>query len=117
MVALILAHQIYFQENILDLAIWKPTTDGKFLCSFAWDLIRMKRGKSVITTMTWSNYILLKCLFYLWRTLRGKLPTNEKIVAFGHKPAEYYCWTVAGQDTTYHICVVGRFANYLELFC
>lgn len=48
LVAVILAHQIHYQETVADLAIWKLTNEGKFNCSSAWNLIREKRDKTLI---------------------------------------------------------------------
>lgn len=83
LVNLIMSYQIAFQEHIDDLPIWKHTGDGVFTCSSAWELIRIKRDKAPINVMTRTKYIPFKCSFHLWRSLRGKLPINEKLTSFG----------------------------------
>lgn len=74
-----------------------------------------KKGQDT-NSMTWNNLIPFKCSFQLWRTLRGKLPTNEKITSFGQQPADCYCCNVAGSDTIDHIFVDGNFAKYIWSF-
>lgn len=83
MVPNILATQIHYPPHYLDQPFRKPNTNGNFNYSSVWNLIRDKRSKSIINNYTWNKSISFKCSFHLWRTLRGKLPTNEKLTIFG----------------------------------
>ncbi|XP_055802719.1 uncharacterized protein LOC129871761 [Solanum dulcamara] len=107
----ILASNINYQPHKLDQASWKPNSSGEFSCSSAWELIRDKRSKTRINSQTWHKHIPFKCSFLLWRALRGKLPTNEKLISFGEAPAQCYCCHRAGLDTIDHIFVSGNFAR------
>ncbi|XP_055800361.1 uncharacterized protein LOC129869765 [Solanum dulcamara] len=107
----ILASNINYQPHKLDQASWKPNSSGEFSCSSAWELIRDKRSKTRINSQTWHKHIPFKCSFLLWRALRGKLPTNKKLISFGKAPAQCYCCHRAGLDTIDHIFVSGNFAR------
>lgn len=43
--------------------------------------------------------------FLLWRALKGKLPTNEKLSKFGHDPKECCCCYNLEMDIVEHICL------------
>lgn len=51
--------------------------------------------------------------FLVWRALRNKLPTIDKIITFGQKAAACSCCTKPGVDTSDHLFVSGSFANHL----
>jgi len=79
----ILSTQIQVQQAHPDLAVWNLNSNGLFTVSSAWDSIREKRTKTKFNSYTWNRNIPFKCSFLLWRTIRGKLPTNEKLSKFG----------------------------------
>lgn len=93
------------------MAIWKPNHDGAFSCSSAWELIRKKKDKTRSNTLIWHKYIPFEVSFLLWRAIRGKLPTNERISMFGADPVSCSCCNRPGLDTIDHIFVDGHFAN------
>lgn len=94
--ASILATQLHIQENVPDTAVWKPNNKGVFSVSSAWRMIREKREVIDINKLTWQRYIPFKYSFLLWRALRGKLPTNEKLSKFGQDPRECCCVIMLG---------------------
>ncbi|KAK4707022.1 hypothetical protein R3W88_033409 [Solanum pinnatisectum] len=96
-----------------DQAIWKLNNDGHFTCSSAWNVIRDKRNKSKFNSFIWHKNIPFKASFLLWRALRGKLPTNEKLTKFGNEPAKCFCCNRFGMDTIEHIFNNGHFATYV----
>ncbi|WMV30194.1 hypothetical protein MTR67_023579 [Solanum verrucosum] len=87
----ILSTQLHLQNGQPDLAVWTPNTNGLFSVSSALNCIRDKREKTKINTYSWQKIILFKCSFLLWREIRGKLLTNEKIASFGIEPSECHC--------------------------
>ncbi|WMV30198.1 hypothetical protein MTR67_023583 [Solanum verrucosum] len=99
----ILSTQIQLQHNSTDQAVWNLNSNGLFTISSAWDSIREKRNKTKINSYTWNRHIPFKCSFLLWRTIRGKLPTNEKLASFGIEPSNCYCCHSPGADTIEHI--------------
>jgi len=51
--------------------------------------------------------------FLLWRALRKKLPTNEKLGNFGVEPVRCFCCYQQGWDEVDHIFIQGHFATYI----
>lgn len=78
----ILAIHLQIQQRVPDQPIWKLSTSGVFSCASAWNVIREHRNKTKINSYTWHKCIPFKCSFLLWRALKGKLPTNEKLATF-----------------------------------
>ncbi|KAK6782008.1 hypothetical protein RDI58_019804 [Solanum bulbocastanum] len=106
----ILAMQIQLQHGQKDQAVWKLNTNGNFSVSSAWNIIRETRNKTKINANTWQKYIPFKCSFLLWRAIRNKLPTNEKLANFGVEPNNCYCCSSPGADTIEHTFNTGNFA-------
>lgn len=111
MVPIILSTQIQFQDGMTDLPIWKSKEDGAFTCSSAWEIIR-KKPKTRLNSLIWNKNIPFKMSF-IWRALRSKLPTNEKLVKFGVNPRACVCCIRPGMDTINHILIEGHFAKYV----
>ncbi|XP_055814172.1 uncharacterized protein LOC129883562 [Solanum dulcamara] len=111
MVSNILATHINYQPVQKDQPCWTLNNNGEFSCSSAWNIIRDKRPKTRINSNTWHQFIPFKCSFLVWRALKGKLPTNEKITSFGHSPSQCFCCYRPGQDTIDHIFVAGAFSR------
>lgn len=109
----ILSTTVHYQEGILDAAVWKPNDSGEFTCSSAWETIRQKKTKTRLNTYIWHKNIPFKISFLLWRALRGKLPTNDKITNFGGEPANCSCCFNPGLDDIEHFFVTGHFANHI----
>ncbi|WMV45627.1 hypothetical protein MTR67_039012 [Solanum verrucosum] len=112
----ILSFPIHYQEQIPDEAIWKLTVDGLFSCSSAWEITRHKGTKSTINKGIWYRHLPFKISFLVWRALRNKLPTNEKITSFGKEAARCSCCYRTGEDNIDHIFVSGHFANNIWSF-
>ncbi|XP_015158405.1 uncharacterized protein [Solanum tuberosum] len=112
----ILSTQIQLQQGQSDQAVWNLNTNGNFSVSFAWNNIREKREKTKINTYTWKRNIPFKCSFLLWRAIRGKLPTNEKLSSFGIEPGDCYCYHSPGNDTIEHIFNSESFAKSVWKF-
>ncbi|KAK6803130.1 hypothetical protein RDI58_000914 [Solanum bulbocastanum] len=106
----ILAMQIRLQHGQKDQAVWKLNTNGNFSVSSAWNIIRDTRNKTKINANAWQKYIPFKCSFLLWRAIRNKLPTNEKLASFGVEPNNCYCCSSPGADTIEHTFNTGNFA-------
>ncbi|WMV13666.1 hypothetical protein MTR67_007051 [Solanum verrucosum] len=107
----ILSMQLQLQQGLPDQAVWKPNTSGLFSVSSAWNCIREKREKAKINTYNWHPKIPFKCSFLLWRAIRGKLPTNEKLSRFGIEPSYCHCCHSPGTDTIEHTFNSGDFAK------
>ncbi|KAH0697746.1 hypothetical protein KY289_015228 [Solanum tuberosum] len=54
--------------------------------------------------------------FFLWRVIRSKLPTNERIINFGAEPVNCSCCSRPGLDDVDHILVNGNFAIFIWKF-
>ncbi|XP_015159800.1 uncharacterized protein [Solanum tuberosum] len=110
--AIIIATELYIQMDLPDQVIWKLSNNGKFICSSSWNEIREKKTKTHFNNFTWHKSIPFKASFLLWRTIRGKLPPNEKLTSFGNEPANYFCCcNRSGQDTIEHTFNNGPFAS------
>ncbi|WMV07509.1 hypothetical protein MTR67_000894 [Solanum verrucosum] len=96
-----------------DEAIWTPADSGQFSISSAWEIIRKKQAKDLINTIIWHKNVPFKVSFFIWRALRSKLPTNEKLASFGIEPVNCYCCHRPGRDDIDHILVSGNFANHI----
>ncbi|KAH0699154.1 hypothetical protein KY284_013369 [Solanum tuberosum] len=112
----ILATQLQLQQDIPNQPVWNLNCNGVFTCTSAWNSIREQRTKTKINTHTWHRNIPFKCFFLLWRALRGRLPTNEKLSNFGIEPANCLCCHPAGVDTIDHIFNAGIFAKKVWKF-
>ncbi|KAK4717971.1 hypothetical protein R3W88_016309 [Solanum pinnatisectum] len=82
-----------------------------FSVSSAWNSISATREETKINTYTWHKRIPFKCSFLLWRAIRGKLPTNERLASFGIKPGSCYCCRSPGVDTIERTFNTGIFAK------
>ncbi|KAK4729621.1 hypothetical protein R3W88_022609 [Solanum pinnatisectum] len=107
----IFSFQIQQQQGQQDQAVWTLNSNGIFSISSAWNIIREAREKTKFNTYTWHKSIPFKCCFLLWRTIRGKLPTNEKLANFGVGPNRCYCCYSPGFDTIEHTFNSGPFAR------
>uniref|UniRef100_M1E0C2 RNase H family protein n=1 Tax=Solanum tuberosum TaxID=4113 RepID=M1E0C2_SOLTU len=107
----ILSMQLQLQQGLPDQAVWKLNTSGLFSVSSAWNSIREKKEKTKINKYTWHPKIPFKCSFLLWRAIRGKLPTNEKLLSFGIEPSDCHCCHSPGIDTIEHTFNSGDFAK------
>ena len=54
--------------------------------------------------------------FLVWRALRQKLPTNDKMITFGIEPAKCFCCIKQGWDDMNHIFTNGHFAAHFWNF-
>ena len=50
-----------------------------------------KRAKNHFNSMIWHKNIPFKSFFLLWRTLIGKLPTNERLTNIVIDPSHCFC--------------------------
>ncbi|XP_015166827.1 uncharacterized protein [Solanum tuberosum] len=112
----ILSTQLQLQHTSSDQAVWNLNANGLFTISSAWDIIREKRTKTKSNSYTWNRNIPFKCSFLLWRTIRGKIPTYEKLASFGIEPSERYCCHSPGADTIDHIFNSGNLAKNVWKF-
>ena len=107
----IFSTKIPSQLHLKDQAAWNLTNHDNFTCSSAWEEIREKRDKQHFNSLLWNKHIPFKTSFLLWRTLRGKLPTNEKLTIFGIEPSKCFCCTDnSGMDRIQHTFTSGQFA-------
>ena len=68
-------------QHIPNRALWKLTNHGRFTCSLASEEIMNERVMNQCNSFLWHKKIPFKSLFLLWRTLRGKVPTNENLIS------------------------------------
>ncbi|WMV08066.1 hypothetical protein MTR67_001451 [Solanum verrucosum] len=112
----ILSTNLHLQEGVPDEAVWTANDSGVFSCSSAWNLIRKKKDKSIISTWLWHKHIPFKMSVFLWRAIKSKLPTNERIINFGAEPVNCSCCSRPGLDDIDHILVNGNFASFIWNF-
>ncbi|XP_075085104.1 uncharacterized protein LOC142168334 [Nicotiana tabacum] len=112
MIPTILQVPIYHILQVPDKAIWKPTTVGYFTCASAWNVVR-KKGPTLLTNRTiWHKKIPFKWSFCLWRSLRNKLPANDKVEVFGPPTVNRcVCCITAQAESVHHIFSIGHFAK------
>lgn len=85
-----------------------------FKCSSVLNEIREKRNKNQFNFLTWLKNIPFKSSFLLWRAVRGKLPTKEKLTNFAiETTSSLNCCNGAGLDNIDHIFNTGQFADYI----
>lgn len=113
MVPRILGTHVQFQDGVPDVAIWKLNKNGLFSSSSAWNVIRQKKPKTKINTFIWQRHIPLKISFLLWRAIKYKLPTNERLAEFGVELKNYSCCIRPGMDTMDNIFVEGHFSKHI----
>lgn len=111
MIPRILECKFQYQEEVLDQAIWKPNVNGTFT-----DIIRQLNNKSEFNTYTWHKNIPFKSSFLVWRALKGKLPTNNKLTQFGVGPVNFSYCINRGLDNIKYIFVKGHFKNHIWKF-
>jgi len=66
----------------------------------------------VINSQIWHKNIPFKMSFLVWRALRYKIPTNEKLATFGVEPVRCFCCMQKGWDEVDHIFNQGPFAAH-----
>lgn len=73
-----------------------------------------KNQKTLFNSFLWHNSIPFTASFLFWRALKGKLPTNEKIITFCEESPNYFCCSNRqGLDTIEHIQNNGQFVDYI----
>nr|XP_025884111.1 uncharacterized protein LOC112940334 [Solanum lycopersicum] len=107
----ILTTEISPHQHLPDQAVWNLNNHGGFTCSPALEEIREKKAKKHFNSQLWHKNIPFKSSFLLWRTLRGKLPTNDKLINFDIQPSNCVCcFDKSGTDCIEHIFNSGNFA-------
>ncbi|WMV58521.1 hypothetical protein MTR67_051906 [Solanum verrucosum] len=109
----ILGTNFQYQQGVKDTAVWKPNESGKFSCASAWEICRNRRTAESINSQIWHKNIPFKMSFLIWRALRNKLPTNEKLATFGVEPVKCFYCIKQGWDEVDHIFIQGHFATHI----
>ncbi|XP_004248595.1 uncharacterized protein [Solanum lycopersicum] len=109
----ILQTKLNYSTGKEDNAIWIPTETGNFTIASAWECIRNKRPIDTINTIIWHKHLPFKIAFFIWRALKGKLPTNELLQRFGSAISKCYCCYSKGKDDINHILINGNFAKHI----
>ncbi|XP_015161207.1 uncharacterized protein [Solanum tuberosum] len=104
------------QQGVKDTAVWKHTESGNFSCTSAWEICRKKRTLQSLILKFWPKHVPFKMSFLLWRAIRHKLPTNEKLTSFGMEPEKCYYCIQQGWDEVNHIFIQGHFAAHIWKF-
>ncbi|XP_015160335.1 uncharacterized protein [Solanum tuberosum] len=81
--ASILSTEFSTQQDLPDLAIWKPRMNGNFSCSSAWNEIREMRTKTKFNSFIWSGLDTIEHIFntgqfatYVWRSFADAPPAR-----------------------------------------
>ncbi|WMV30199.1 hypothetical protein MTR67_023584 [Solanum verrucosum] len=109
----ILSTKFQYQQGDKDTAVWNPNDSGNFSCASAWKICRRRKSNAVSNSQIWHKNIPFKMSFLVWRALRYKLPTNEKLATFGVEPVRCYCCIQKGWDEVDHIFNQGPFATHI----
>ena len=110
LVPIILNFNIQYDEGISDHAMSMCEDKGQFTISSSLEIIRKKKVTDPINNCVWHKNIPFKVSFFIWRALRGKLPTNESMLKFGKEEADYYYCYRKGKYDINHILIKGNFA-------
>ncbi|XP_055826390.1 uncharacterized protein LOC129894767 [Solanum dulcamara] len=86
------------------------TTVSEYLMNGEWNVQKIRKYAPPQLVFQILN---TKVSFLLWRALKLKLPTNEKLVQFGAEPAECSCCYRPGLDTVDHIFASGNLAKHI----
>lgn len=74
-------------------------------------LLGKNKIKILLTSFIFHKNLAYKVSFFIWRALRGKLPTNEKLITFVKEASDdYYCYRPR-KDKIEHILAIGNFAK------
>ena len=107
----ILSTAISPHQHQPDIACWILNAHGSISCSSALEDIRGKRTKNPFNSLLWHKHIPFKFSLLLWRTLRGKLPTNDKLTNFCIELSQCVCcFDMLGINCIEHIFYKGNFA-------
>ncbi|XP_019264570.1 PREDICTED: uncharacterized protein LOC109242178 [Nicotiana attenuata] len=99
-------------SNFWTEAIWTPNANGKFTCASAWEVIRNRKQPNFTNKMTWHKKIPFKWSFCLWRALRNKLPTDDRVLPFSSPTGtRCVCCSFHTSETVDHLFSMGKFAR------
>ncbi|XP_019240872.1 PREDICTED: uncharacterized protein LOC109220861 [Nicotiana attenuata] len=108
----ILQTPIFYAPQTPDRPIWKPTSTGQFTSASAWKVIRNKGPLLFLNKKIWHQQIPFKWSFCLWRALRNKLPTDDRVAMFGPPSVNRcVCCRKHQAETISHIFNTGHFAK------
>ncbi|XP_019227546.1 PREDICTED: uncharacterized protein LOC109208846 [Nicotiana attenuata] len=112
MIPAILQTPIAYNPQLPDRPIWKPTTTGNSTCSSAWNVVREKGPLLFINRKIWNKKIPFKWSFCMWRALRNKLPTDDRVARFGPPiVTKCVCCIRTQAESIDHIFSRGHFAK------
>lgn len=66
-----------------DVAIWMPSTNGRFHLKNAWEVIRNKKAEQMWQKFLWPECLAPTTSIFLWRLVSDILPLDEKIISLG----------------------------------
>ncbi|XP_019254091.1 PREDICTED: uncharacterized protein LOC109232860 [Nicotiana attenuata] len=82
---------------------------GNFTCASAWETIRRKKQHLLSNKKTWHKKLPFKWSFCLWRAIRNKIPTDDRVVAFGNPTVtRCACCSRPQAETVNHIFSTGK---------
>ncbi|XP_060179779.1 uncharacterized protein LOC132609685 [Lycium barbarum] len=100
--------------SLEDFIIWKPTSDGLYTNSSAFQVNRRRKQDDETLSSLWHNCIPLKISFLGWRACLSKLPFNENLARLGIVDnSNCRCCNTPIRDSMQHTLVEGQAAKYL----
>ena len=70
---------IPFDRGERDRARWRPSPNGNFSVSSAWEVVRHRAEKRTIYDFIWGKCIGTSISFFLWRHLANRVPVDTKL--------------------------------------
>nr|XP_027086420.1 uncharacterized protein LOC113708150 [Coffea arabica] len=93
-----------------DCMIWACSPSGEFATASAWDLIRQRRGPSLVDDLHWSKVVPLKMSFFAWKVLRSLVPVDINLKHRGILLASRCSCCLSHEETLGHLFATGPVA-------
>ncbi|KAJ8531186.1 hypothetical protein K7X08_026620 [Anisodus acutangulus] len=103
---------ININPSIPDKPIWMLDNSGKFSMASAWQLLRQKQPKTWINSSTWQKELPFKMCFFVWRSLRDRVPTDQRVRRMGFAVPSRCC-KESNIETIGHLMYFGTYAQSL----
>ncbi|XP_060198361.1 uncharacterized protein LOC132627183 [Lycium barbarum] len=83
---------ISLDNSKMDRSVWTAEENGKFSVSSAWQILRNRRERNWMDTITWQKRVPFKMNFMVWRILRDRVPVDARIAKMGiNIPSKCIC--------------------------
>ncbi|XP_059306149.1 uncharacterized protein LOC132057525 [Lycium ferocissimum] len=103
---------ISLDNSKMDRPLWTAEENGKFSVFSAWQILRNRRERNWMDTMTWQKRVPFKMNFMVWRILRDRVPVDARIAKMGiNIPSKCICCRIPQNEELDHLFYAGQFAT------